>query len=305
MCKKIIVLPLLLSLAACHSHGGSDRSKTYHIRFNPPVGSTYHYELTNETSLTVKGGEKDADLHNVSDMAVNYRIGKDSDEFVLEMSYDKIHINGRNGDVVREVDAAGAPRASDPASQLVAAMKTDTIYARVHPADLTVAFSGGLEVVGPMVERNYAEADKEQAREYWQQWVEQGIIWKNLDPLTWIFPVPALPVGGRWTTSSTNREDINFKIENSFQLESVHAGIVTIRLEGRVSNDSAGTWLMGNRVRCDLTGKEEGVCFVDIATGMPVAMEFSIDVEGNVKTGDRPARIKYGMTIKMKGGKVN
>jgi hypothetical protein len=310
MPKNILLTALLFALAGCQTHGSSDRLiyrglKVPRIRFNPPVGSIYSYVLTSETVLTVEGGEKNVDLDSRSEMTANYQISKDNDDFLLAMNVGRIHIYRREGDSVRDVDASNASATSDPMSQLLAAIRTDTIFARVHPAASTVEFGGGEEAANQMVEREYAEADREEARTYWQQWIHQEIIWKNLDPLTWSFPDSAQYIGDRWTLSRSNTEDINFKIYNRFQLESVNAGIATIRSEGLIYNDPAGTWLMSARVKGDLTGKAEGVCFVDMATGMPVGMEYSVHVEGVVEKGDREERLTFGTTMKLKGKRVN
>ena len=301
MRKNILIAALLLAAAACHSR----RDAGYLVRFNPPAGSTYHYELTNESTLSVKGGDKDVDMHTKSEIAVNYRIDRDSNEFLLGINYEKIHFHSTNGDFVTEGDATGAPGKSVPLSQILAAMKTDSIYARVRLTDFTVTVNGPSDVVDPIVGQYYAEADREQARTYWKQWVEQAIVWNTLDPLTWSFPDSARQIGDRWTISSTNKEDINFNIENSFHLESIHAGIATIRSEGRVSNDKRGTWLMDNKITGHLTGKGESVLLVDTATGMPISVQFSVNVGGNVEISGRPVRIKFGTTTKMEGKKVN
>jgi hypothetical protein len=65
MRKNIVLFALLLTA------GGHPRLP---IRFNPRVGSTYHYDLTSETTLTVKGSKKDVDTDRKSSMAVNYGI---------------------------------------------------------------------------------------------------------------------------------------------------------------------------------------------------------------------------------------
>ncbi len=235
-------------------------------------------------------------------MAVNYQISKDSDEFVLEMTFDKIHFYEWNGDAVTDVDASNAHSgrsASEPMSQLLTALKTVSIFARVHPTDFTIGYSGGLETVNPIVERNYAQADKAQARMYWQQWVEQEIVLNNLNPLFRSFPDSVQRTGDRWTTYSNNVEDINFKLENRFQLESIHAGIATVQLEGRVSNDTAATWLMGDKITGHLTGQEVGFSLVDTATGMPKMLQFTVNVEQKVIIGGREARLKIEKATKM------
>ena len=280
MRRNIVLFALLIT-------AGGD--PTLPIRFNPRVGSTYHYDLTSETTLTVKGGTKDVDADRKSAMAVNYGISKNHGEFELEMTFQKIHLADT----------------SYPARQLSAAYKAATIFVRVRPADYTVGFSGGVEVVDPMVKRSYAEADQAEARTFWRQWAEQEIIWRNIDPLTWIFPDTAQRIGDHWRITSTNKEDINFKIDNRFRLETIKGGIATIRAEGQIRNDPAGTWLLGEQVSGKLTGTAAGVCFVDIATGMPVSMEYSVNVGGIVEKGHRMERLNLRTTMKLKGKRVN
>jgi hypothetical protein len=310
MRKNIVLLALLFALAGCDTHGGSERLinrglKVPRIRFNPPAGSIYNYVLTSESSLTVKGGEKNVDLNTKSEMSTNYQISRDSDDIVLAMNVGKIHMYKREGGAVRDVDTSNPPDTSDPMSRILAAIKIDTIFARIHPPAFNVDFGGGLETADQMVEHFYVEAEQERARTYWRQWIDEEIVWKNLDPLTWSFPDSAQYIGDRWGQYSTNKDYIVFKIYNRFQLESLNAGIATIRSEGLIYNDPAGIWLLNGRVSGDLTGKAEGVCFVDIATGMPVGMEYSVNVEGIVKKGDREERLKFGTTMKIKGKRVN
>ena len=110
--------------------------------------------------------------------------------------------------------------------------------------------------------------------------------------------------GAHWTDTSTNAEDINFNINKRFQFHTVSAAIATIRSQGRISNDKAGTWLLAQRITGRLTGTENGKYYVDTATGMPGEMEDSVSAEGNVQLNGHEVRIKIVKTIKMAGAKL-
>jgi Family of unknown function (DUF6263) len=274
------------------------------VRFKPPVGSIYQYELANETDLKVTGFKNNIDQHAKLDMTVHYAISKEGNEFLLEMSFDKIHVYTRAGKIVTDVDAAHAPAVSDPFGHVLAALKANPIYARVRLTDFTVTFGGAMEVIGPVVDRYYTESDREQARKQWGEWVEQEMVWQNLDLLTRTYPDSARQIGDRWRLPWTNRQDINFNVDNQFRLESINAGIATIRSAGPISNSRTATWLLGDELTGDLSGKEIGVWYVNVATGMPIAVELTIHVEGKGIVGGREVLIDWRQTTKMKGKRL-
>lgn len=274
------------------------------IRFNPPVGSIYQYQLESETDLKVRGGKNDIDRHAKLDMTVHYAISKEGNEFLLEMSFDKIHLYTRDGKIVTDVDAAHAPAVSDLTGQVLAALKANSIYARVRLTDFTVTYGGAMEVIRPVVDQYYKKSDREQARKQWGEWVKQEMVWQNLDPLTRIYPDSARQLGDRWRLPWTNRQDINFDVDNQFQLESINAGIATIRSAGPISNSRSGTWLLGDRLTGDLTGEEIGMWYVNVATGMPIAVALAVHVQGKGVVGGREVLIDWRQTTKMKGKRL-
>ncbi len=309
MRKNIVLFILLISTAAYYPHRSSSRlAAAGHaglpIPFNPQDGSTYQYQLTSKTNLKVSGGVKYIDLHSKFDFVVHYGISKEEKGYELDMNFDKLHVHASDGKKVTDVDAVETPAASKPMGSLLAALKANGLFARVHAADYTVVYSGMFEVIRPVLERYYAQPDLEGAIKTWGQWVETEIVWKNLDPLTLIFPDSAFRIGDRWQTIWHNREDINFVVYSTFQLESVSADIATIRSTGLIGNDPDATMLQGNRFRGPLTGKESGVFLVDIKTGMLLSMTLSEQVRGAGTVGGRLVVVDWNQATKMEGKKV-
>ena len=307
-CSAAVLAVTAAGTAGCKTHLNSGRNnpgddKTYHIRFEPSTGSAYHYDLTDESNLRVKVEDKDVETRRKSEIGVNYRISRDSNDLVLEINYDKIHIYTKNGDAVTELDADDASSSTfNAGSQLLSGLKGAKIVARVSPGGTIRSVSGYQEVINKVLETDYGqEADKAKTRLMWQQLVEQGILKKNMDQLIRAFPDSALHIGDRWKINSTEKEDIPFNLENVYQLVSIDDGIATIRSEGQLSGDSSASMLMGYTVTSDLKGTEEGTYQVDIRTGMPVSAEVTAKVAGAVQLAGRDAEIKMETTAKLSG----
>lgn len=303
MNKIFVLLIAIFLMASCHrgKKQPNSEARAYHIRFNPPDSSTYRYNTTSDFLITVIGGEESFATHTTSRFTVNYLISKDSNDVVLEITFDKIDYHEVNGAGVHEVDAANTP---GPVREILKQMKTADFFARVRPADLTLTLGGVQELVNTVTDAYYSEANRPQASDYWGQWAERELVWKNLDPLVWVALDSVRHPGDHWADTSTNLEQINFKINRYFQFDTVKAGMAMIRSQGRISNDKRGTWVLGKVVTGMLTGNESGKCLIDTATGMPGEMDDLIDVEGDVQIEGHKARIRVLKMITMMGGKV-
>ena len=301
---KILVLSTVIFLvASCHRRENQIYKKDgkYHLRFNPPDSSTYHYNTSSETFLTIAENGTVIGMHRTSRFSVNYLISKDSNEFILEMTFEGINYQEKHDPNIRKTDTADTLQLIR--DNLLNEMKGGTFFVRVRPVGQLISTGGVQELVNAVMKSYYAEADIPQASTYWGEWADQE-QWKNLHPFVWVMLDSARRMGDHWTDTSTNNEDINFKINQRFQFDTIIAGMATIRSQGRISNDRAGTWLSGNRVTGILSGDEFGRSIIDTATGMPGEMEDSVSVEGNVQIEGHNARLKIIKTLKMTGRKI-
>lgn len=302
---KLLVLLLVISLStSCHRGTKNQRDiagRTFHFRFNPPDSSTYRYHTTCETVLTVVENRRISRMQRTSQFTVDYLISKDTSDVMLDMTFGEFNYHEWNGPGAQKGDAANVP---GPVREMLNRIKTATIFVRVHPGDLTVTMGGARELAYSAVDAYYAAADREQARTYWGQWAEEQLVWKNIAPFAWVTLDSVRYLGHQWTDTSTNAEEINFKINKHLRFDSLNEGIATIRSQGRISTDQSGTWLSGRFVTGTLTGNEIGRCLVDTATGMPTEMEEEVQAQGNVEIEGRNGRIMILNTIRLVGGKL-
>lgn len=304
MSQLSLLLILAALVASCH-HGTKNQpdvtSGTFHFRFNPPDSSIYRYHTTCETVLTVVENGEISRMRRYSRFTVDYLISEDTSDVMLDMTFGDFDFHEWNGAGAQTGDAASVP---GPVREILNQIKAASIFVRVRRKDHTVTMGGAQELANSAVDAYYAAADRAQARTYWGEWVQEQLVWKNIAPFVWVTLDSVRQLGRPWTDTSTNAEEINFKINKQFRFDNLVEGIATIRSQGLISNDRVGTWLTGRAVTGTLTGNEVGKYLVDRATGMPTEMEEGVGAEGNVEIEGRKAHIKILETIKLAGGRL-
>jgi hypothetical protein len=311
MKKETLSLFFLFFIVSCKIQPGADRNHTsenriYKLRLNPPAGSQYHFEVSNEVKLNAEIGDKEIDNVKKTEVAINYEINKDSaGNFLLGMTYDKIHLHTKNGDDITDLDAANGASSSDPVERMLGALKAATITATVSPAGNIKSVKGYQDVANRILSgMNANVSDKAKAQMMWQQMVEQGIVKKNMDQLFKVFPDSAVHVGDKWKLYSTEKNDISFTVRNFYTLRSIEDGVANIESAGEIETDSTSTNLMGYNVTAALTGKQEGVYSMDITTGMLISCKIKANIEGTMQMVGREVKMKMRTEVSMDGQKI-
>jgi hypothetical protein len=285
MHKTPLFPTLLILLTACHKgvHPPAAQTVNNHpIRFAPPDSSTYRYTTSSETTITVTDNRdgQTSDAHKTALFAVHYLITKDSDEYMMEMTLDSIDYHETNHIHGQQTDAVAAP---GPMRELLSKAKTTTFFGRVRSANNLITAGGAQELANETTDRYYAPADRSTARHYWGQWVEQELLWRNLDPFVWVKLDLAQHPGDGWTDTTTRVDGINFKINKQLQFDTIQFSQALIRSQGQIGNDKNGTTLWGKRTTGVLSGTESGTFLIDIATSMPSVVTDTVIAESDVQ----------------------
>ena len=302
MPKILVFFALIVLMASCHDgrHPAPGVVKGYHFRFNPSDSSRYQYHTTSEIEINVAEGATTYRVQSTWQFTVDYLITKDSDEFVFEMTFDTIDYHGRDSRT-GEADAADAA----PIPDLLKQMKTSTIFGRVRPSNQMITLGWTYAVIDPVMDAYYREADRTKARDYWGHWVQDKLVWKNLDPLAWVKFDSAAHPDNHWADSITNEREMYFKIYKRLWFEKLDSAVATFRSHGRIGTGPEGTSLLGEPAKGSVEGIEGGKCLVDTATGLPLALADTIVAEGNLLVAGRKSRVKFVELVHVTGGKVN
>lgn len=310
--KKLTLLSFfIVFVLSCNIHLGADRNnprenKIYRLRLNPPPGSKYHFNMSNESKLDIVVSDKEVENIKKSDVAINYEINNDSaGDLILGMTYDKIHIYTKNGDVVTDMDAANGPSSIDPVEKMLGALKAAHILATIDSGGNVKSVKGYQEAAERILSGiDVSISDKAKAQLQWKQLIEQGIVKKNMDQLFKIFPDSAVHIGDKWKLFSTEKSDVNFTVKNFYTLKSIEDGVANIESEGEIATDSTSSNTMGYDVVSELKGSQEGIYAMDIKTGMLLTCNVTTRIEGTVQVMGRDAHVNMKTDIKIDGQKL-
>jgi len=303
---------VILFICSCKTHPNSDRnyagdSKVYKLRIDPPSGSKYQYQISNESTLNMEVDSKQIENSKKADVTINYGIEKDSlGDFVLSIVYDKIHVYTKNGEQVSELSTENSANSVDPMERLLSALKGADIIATVGRTGEVKTVTGYTEIASKILSEatSISLPDKEKVQQQWKTVVEKGMIKKNMDQLFKMFPDSAVHIGDRWRMTSNDEAGISFAIKNVYTLRSIKDGVADIESQGEVSSDKTSTFLMGYDVVADLTGQQQGSYSMDIRTGMLMDCKISSEIEGKIQMMGRDIPIKISTGVKMDGRKV-
>ncbi len=301
-----------VSLSSCKTHLSSDRNyagdgKVYKLRINPPPGSKYQYQISNESTLNMEVDSKPILSIKKADVTINYGIDKDSlGDFVLSIVYDKIHVYTKNGEQVSDLTTENSTNSVDPMERLLGALKGADIIATVGRTGEVKTVTGYAEIASKILSEatSISLRDKEKVQQQWQTVIEKGMIKKNMDQLFKMFPDSAVHIGDRWRMTSGDEAGISFAIKNVYTLRSIKDGVADIQSQGEVTSDKTSTLLMGYDVVADLTGQQQGAYSMDIRTGMLINCKVSTEIEGKIQLMGRDIPVKASTGVTMAGRKV-
>jgi len=312
--KIFFILSVSLIFAvSCKIRPGSDLvyvdtkgPKVYRLHLSPAKGSTYYYVISNESHVKLQVGDKKTDNLNQSNTAAYYAIDKDSTgDYLLSITYDKIHLHSKNGEQETDLDAGDNPNSIDPMVKMLNALKSANIKVAVSPTGEVKAVSGYKEV-GDKIVAGFSTSDgyaRNIAQQRWEQLIENGLVRKNMDQLFRIFPDSAVHIGDKWTLNSREKGEFSLNTRNTFTLRSIRDGVATIDTEGAIKSDSATTKMMGYEVASDLKGRQEGEYTIETATGMLLSYRTTAKIEGTITLLGRDVPITIETSANLDGRK--
>lgn len=313
--KNYIFFFVLVFLAlSCKMLPGSDRhaadideKKVYKLRLNPPAGSAYHYDITNETEFKLEVNDKKIDNRKGMTVGVDYRIQQDSaGDFVIGIKYTKIRLHSRNGDGEEDKDAANAATSVDPTEKMFGVLLSADLVSVVSPAGEVKAVKGYKELADKIMAETtgIAGASREAIQKRLEQMILNGIIKKNMDQLFKNFPDSAVHIGDTWKLNSTQKEDIPIHVTANYAIKDISGGIALIHSEGEILSDSSMTQMMGYQVTVHIKGSQEGDYEMETATGMLQTAGVKMHVEGTIQLLGKEIPLNLETTIKINGRKM-
>lgn len=236
---------LLLFFNSCKAPGSSgnnndkfDPDKTYQLRLNPAGGSSYHYEMINETDLSLEVDGKDVTNHNKTEVGVTYNISFDSTgNYLFNSVYDKILITTKNNDTKTELDANSGSTSPNPVERMLALLKEATISVTITPTGEVIDMAG-YKKIGEKLIAGFSEYDvagRKAAREQWENYIGTGLIKRNFDQLFKFFPDSAIHLGDTWKLTARQEGELSYNVTGQYTLKAINPEIAIIQSAGKIS----------------------------------------------------------------------
>jgi Family of unknown function (DUF6263) len=307
--KIFLVLILLHSIAGCKTSPNADKQfvnsredKIYKLRLNAPNGSSYKYDIRNETEMKLEVDDKKVDNINRTTVEVRYLINKDSlGDYNVQINYDKIHLYTKNGDAETDADATKASYSINAVEKMLGILKDAAMVATVSPSGEVKSVKGYKEL-GAKLLSGVTGADansKSMAQAQWDKIIGEGVIKKNMKDLFSYFPDSAVHIGDKWKINSKQKGEIPFDIVTSYRLREVNDGIASLNVDADMTSEPGSINYQGMDVTADLKGEQEGEYQMDIKTGMLKSCEINSKVKGNMQVMGRDIPITIITKIKM------
>jgi Family of unknown function (DUF6263) len=299
----------LCFIVCCKTHPNSDRiydrenqNEVYQLHLNPPAGSSYLYDIANESEFKVELGDKNVNNISKTNVGIIYALDKDTlGNYNVHMHFSKIHIFSKNENGETNLDAENAANSEDPTEKMLGILKNSIISANIDPRGQMRSVSGYKEIASSFLSTLKFSDDRVKgiARQQLDKIIDDQMIKKNIDEIFRIFPDSGVHVGDRWKLDRKESGEIDVIEKNNYFLREIHDGIADIESEGDIFSDSARTNLMGYEVNTNLKGHQTGSYQIDTKTGMLVKATISTKIGGNIQTMAREIPIEIETSVKM------
>jgi hypothetical protein len=258
------VIFFLFFVASCRIQPSSDRRydegnprRVYQLHLSPVAGTSYVYNIANESEFKVELGDKKVDNISKTNVGINYTLDKDSlGNYDVRMKFSKIHIYSKNENGETNLDAENAANSEDPTEKMLGILKNSLISANIDPKGQMRSVRGYKEIASSFLSTLNFSDDRVKgiARQQMDKIVGEQMINKNINEIFRIFPDSGVHVGDRWKLDRKESGEIDVIERNNYLLREIHDGIADIETEGDIFSDSARTNLMGYEVDTNLKG---------------------------------------------------
>lgn len=315
MKKSFFVYGVLIFIASCKTQPGLDReydkfdpNKIYKLQLNPAAGSSYHYDITNESETKVEIEDKKTGNETRTTVGVTFKINKDSaGDFLLNMLYDKVHFYTKSGDTETDADAANAAATLNPVERMLGMLKEANITATVSPSGETKSISGYKEL-GDKIIAGFAPDDvngKAIAQQLWEKQIGSGMVKNNIDQLFKVFPDSSVHLRDNWRITSKQEGGTGLIVKSAFTLKAINTDIAVISVQGKITGDNTGGNIMGmNSATASLEGEQEGEFEMETKTGMVISGRMKAKVEGSVRVMGQEVPVVFTTSVKIDGRRL-
>ena len=308
--KSCLCFAVLLFLSSCKISPDSNRNyaeekQLYKLFLNPAEGSKYHYDIRNETVLTVELDGKSIINKNVTTVGINYEIHKDTaGNFILHSTYDNIRLHSQAGDEKTDIDADNASFSVNPVEKLLASLKAAHIFLTISPSGELKASTGYEEIANKVV-NDFVANGQMATRIELEKLIRQKVVDKNADEIFKIFPDSAVHIGDEWKLTRSEISDVNLIVKTVYKLKELNNSLAIIDAEGQITSDSTSANFLGyENAASNLKGKQQARYSIETKSGMLYSGKIKASIKGELNLLGRLVDITISRSVDIQGRRV-
>lgn len=273
---------------SCNSNDASVRYENIQkdslvIHLQPADKSSYYYTTVNHSEIFQEVKDQKIEIANTIQSGLLYEFSKDSSGNIhCKTTYKDFKLKAKFSEEEREIDAATAANSLFKSDRVFAAFKDASFTAELTPEGQVKTISG----LSELKERMYALANNNEEilnmlNGSFQQYVTEDFFRSTIEQSFGAFPDKAIKPGDSWTKTDKLSLDVSLAVTTIYTLKKVRDNRAIIALSAGINTENQVVSIGGNSTTTSMKGNQEGEIEVDIATGMLLKAEISIDIKGN------------------------
>ncbi|HEY4289737.1 MAG TPA: DUF6263 family protein [Puia sp.] len=239
-----------------------------------------------------------------SDLGLIYEVlSSNADSFRLRITYDRLHIRLKSGELEKDVTARKAGDAQgDPIEGLLGNILGSQLIVTLDSKGNVVRIEGGKELSDKIFGAIDAPGvdTRQIIRQQMEKLVGEKFVRNTLQEAFKLFPDTAIYVGDNWVRKGQESEDVKIASNQTYTFASIKGNVARVEeVSDFTKEDDGNISIMGHDVPTDIDGEQKGYYEMDMTSGMLMNGESDLSLKGtlHVLGMEVPVKIKTGKKI--------
>ena len=311
--KMFILTACAFGLQACRDnvarmHSPSDPK--YHISIHLHPGDKYYYIISGDMQSRSDVKDKKIESASHSDLGLIYEVLSDSaDSIRLRITYDKLHIRLKSGELEKDVTARkGGAAQGDPIEGLLGNILGSQLTVTLDNKGNVIGVEGGKElsdkILGAIDAPGSAD-NKQIIRQQMEKLVGEKSVRNTLQEAFRLFPDTAIYVGDDWVRKGQQSEDVKIGSNQTYSFTSLKGNIARVDERSDLTKEDDGNIsIMGHDVPTDIDGEQTGFYEMDVTSGMLMNGESDLSLKGTLHVLGMEVPVKIKTAKKISGKRI-
>ncbi len=284
--------------------GGSssnDSTTVAPLTLHYKLGAKIYYTISSEDETTVETSAKTVKKDTKTSFGLIYEVVKDSgNQYLLKITFDKIHTHIKKDDVEQDLDADNAKISIDPTERILGGMKGASLWVTMTSMGKILKVDGYKAMSDSLLNATGVAANNQDVASFQKQMeklVGEEFIKSILEQGAGLFPDKPVYEGDTWNRKETQTiGGLKVNASTTYKLKSIDDGIANLTAETDIDNQEADLQTMGYTVSTSLQGDENSNYQIESTTGFLISSKQESSLKGTIQMMGQEIPIKIKTT---------